>query len=129
VRLTGEPLRGSVDRIGREVDRQTHEVMVDVLLAELPSQLAIGRRADVYIEVERRKNVTRIPIAFLRRDGSGAFVYAAREDRVARTPVQIGIIGRDFVEVTSGLAPDDVVLDAPTPGGELAIGRRWTAVP
>ena len=42
---------------------------------------------------------------------------------------QSSIIGRDFVEVTSGLVPGDVVLDAPRPGAELALGRRWTADP
>jgi HlyD family secretion protein len=125
----GDPLQGSVDRIGREVDRQTHEVLVDVLLAKVPSQLAIGQRADVYIETDRRKNVTRIPVAFLRREGMGAFVYLGREGRVARTPVQIGLVGRDYVEVTSGLVAGDVVLDAPTPGGELAVGRRWAEAP
>ena len=124
---TGDPLHGSVDRVGREVDRQTHEVLVDVLLARVPDHVAIGRRADVLVEVERKKNVTRIPAAFLRRDGAGAYVHVGRSGRVARTPVEIGVIGRDFVEVTTGLQPDDVVLVAPTPGGELAVGRRWTA--
>jgi len=124
---TGEPSRGKVDRIGREVDRQTHEVLVDVLLARVPSQLAIGHRADVYIEVERRANVTRIPLAFLRRDAASAFAFVDRDGRISRAPVQVGVIGRDFVEVTAGLQPDDVVLDAPTPGAELAVGRRWTA--
>jgi HlyD family secretion protein len=127
--VTAAPMRGIVDRVGREIDRQTHEVLVDVLLPAVPSELAIGRRADVHIEIERRRNVTRIPLALLRRDGGAVFVYSDREGRVARTPVQIGAIGRDFVEVTSGLSPDDVVLDAPKPGGELAIGRRWTAAP
>lgn len=125
----GEPFRGSVDRIGREVDRQTHEVLVDVLLAQVPPQLAIGHRADVHIQVERRENVIRIPLAFLRRDAASAFAFVDREGRIARTPVQIGAIGRDFVEVTAGLRPDDVVLDAPAPSAELGVGRRWTAAP
>jgi DNA-binding transcriptional LysR family regulator len=42
---TGVPLRGTVDRIGREVDRQTHEVLVDVLLGVVPTRLAIGHRS------------------------------------------------------------------------------------
>lgn len=124
---SGAPTRGVVDRVGHEVDRQTHEVLVDVLLPEVPAQVAFGRRADVYIETERKKDVTRIPLAFLRHDGGGSFVYVDREGRVARAAVQIGVVGRDFVEVTSGLQPAEVVLDAPRPGGELALGRRWSA--
>lgn len=125
----GDPLRGAVDRIGREVDRQTHEVLVDVLLVQVPARLAIGHRADVHIELERRQRVTRIPIAFLRRDGAGTFAFVDREGRIARVPLHVGATGRDMVEITSGLKPGETVLDAPTPGGALTVGRRWSAEP
>lgn len=125
----GEPLRGSVDRIGREVDRQTHEVLVDVLLAQVPARLAIGHRADVHIALERRVQVTRVPLAFLRRDTTGSFVLIDREGRIARAALQLGVMGRDMVEVKSGLKPGDTVLDARTPGGALEVGRRWSSEP
>jgi HlyD family secretion protein len=124
-----EPLRGSVDRIGREVDRQTHEVLVDVLLAQVPARLAIGHRADVHIELERRARVLRVPLAFLRRDTSGTYVFVDRDGRIARAPVQIGAMGRESVEVRSGLKLGETVLDARAPGGTLAIGRRWSSEP
>lgn len=125
----GDPLRGTVDRIGREVDRQTHEVLVDVLLANVPARLAIGHRADVHIALERRAHVTRIPIAFLRHDSVGAFVFVDRAGKIARAPAQVGHVGRDMVEVLSGLTPGDVVLDARRPGASLTVGRRWSAEP
>lgn len=123
------PLRGSVDRIGREVDRQTHEVLVDVLLAQVPARLAIGHRADVHIELERRAQVLRVPLAFLRRDASGTYVFVDRDGRIARAPVQIGALGRDLVEVRAGVKLGDTVLDARAPGGTLAVGRRWSSAP
>jgi HlyD family secretion protein len=126
---TGEPLKGSVDRIGREVDRQTHEVLVDVLLAQLPTPLAIGHRADVHVAIERRANVTRLSLSFLRSDAAGAFVFIDRAGRIERAPVKVGAVGRDYVEVTSGLQPGDTVLDGLTPGEALVVGRRWSAVP
>jgi HlyD family secretion protein len=122
----GAPLRGTVDRIGREVDRQTHEILVDVLLAKIPARVAIGHRADVHIAIERRANVPRIPLAFLRRDPAGTFVFLDDQGRMARAPVQIGVIGRDFVEVTAGLKPGATVLDPPTTDASLATGRRWS---
>jgi HlyD family secretion protein len=125
----GEPLRGTVDRIGREVDRQTHEVLVDVLLAQVPARLAIGHRADVHIALEQHTNVPRIPLAFLRRDPAGAFVFVDRAGRIARAPVQLGMFGRDHVEVAAGLMPSEIVLEAPTPGGALTLGRKWSATP
>jgi len=125
----GEPLHGSVDRIGREVDRQTHEVLVDVLLSQVPARLAIGHRADVHIALERRPQVTRVPLPFLRRDAAGTFLFVDREGRIARAPVQIGITGRNMVEVKSGLSPGGTVLDTRAPGGTLEVGRRWSLEP
>ena len=49
-------LLATVDRIGREVDLQTHELLVDVLLTAVPARIAIGQRADVWIEVEDKPN-------------------------------------------------------------------------
>lgn len=126
--LVGAPdraLDGSVDRIGREVDRQTHEAFVDVLLTKPPPRLAVGQRADVHVAVERRGGVTRIPLAFLRRDPAGTFVYVDAGGRIARAAVETGTVGRDFVEVASGLKPGDVVLDGTTPASSLTLGRRW----
>lgn len=116
---------GAVDRIGREVDRQTHELLVDVLLEKPPARVAIGQRADVWIEVERRRDAARLPAAFVRRDAEGAFTWVDRGGRVARARVTLGLAGREHVEVLSGLAAGDVVLDAPEPGAALPEGRRW----
>jgi HlyD family secretion protein len=116
---------GAVDRIGREVDRQTHELLVDVILDKPPARLAIGQRADVWIEVDRRRGVVRLPIAFLRRDPGGAFAWVDRGGRVARVALALGLVSGEHAEVTSGLDAGDVVLDPVDPGGSLGEGRRW----
>ena len=52
---------GTVERIGREVDRQTHELLVDVTVHELPTNFAVGQRADAWIEVGRRAADASVP--------------------------------------------------------------------
>jgi len=117
-------LTGRVDRIGREVDRQTHELLVDVLLPTAPPRVAIGQRADVWIEVERRPDVARVPVAYLRRDAGGDHCLVDRGGRIRRIPVRVGLHGSDLVEITGGLATGDLVLDPGARGGD-AEGRRW----
>ena len=122
---SGEPAHtGKVDRIGREVDRQTHELLVDVLLSEVPARVAMGQRADVWIETARRTDVLRVPLAFVRRDAAGAYCLVDRGGRVGRAAVTLGLDGRQLVEVT-GLSAGDTVLD-PLDAGSVE-GRRWRA--
>jgi HlyD family secretion protein len=45
---------GRVDRIGRQSDRQTHELLVDVELLERPPLFAVGQRADVRIQTAQK---------------------------------------------------------------------------
>lgn len=125
--LPGRTAAGRLDRIGREADRQTHELLVEVALVEVPDPVALGQRADVWIEADRRRGVVRIPTGFLRRAGEVAYCYVARGGKIARVAVTTGAFGRDELEILDGLAAGDVVLDAIKPGASLPIGRRFTA--
>jgi len=128
VRLGSEgsaSLSGHVDRIGREVDRQTHELLVDVLLTAPPARIAIGQRADAWIEIDRHADVVKLPFAFVQRAGSDVFAYVDRDGRIERRPIRIGAEGVAEVEVVSGLSAGDTALTAPSPGTLLAEGRRW----
>jgi HlyD family secretion protein len=120
-----QPTSGKVAHISWEADRQTHEVLVDVVADHLGQRVAIGQRADVRIEVARHPGVLRVPLAMLRRDGTGAFVYVDRGGKIAIVRPELGITGRDHVEVLGGLVEGDVLLDTSSPGGTLPEGRRW----
>ena len=49
----GRSYVGQVARLGRDVDRETREFLVDVRVRELPENWAVGQRAEVYIETGR----------------------------------------------------------------------------
>lgn len=105
---------GRVANIGREVDRNTHELLVDVAVLELPKNFAIGQRADAWIEVGRADTTVHVP-----RGWCDATCLVDDGGRVASRPVTLGLVGRDDVQVLAGLVPGDVVL---APGAPL--GRR-----
>lgn len=116
---------GSVSRLGAEVDRETREFIVDVLVSELPKTWAIGQRAEVYIEVERVEDALVVPARLIgRRDGaSGVFVH--EEGRARWREVVLGLAGRGIVEVKEGLKVGDQVLEASGKRG-LKDGARVT---
>lgn len=103
---------GRVERIGREVDRLTHELRVDVAVLELPRNFALGQRADAWIETSRREGVASVPRGWC--EGGCAVV---EDGRVASRRVTLGVAGRERVEVVEGLTPDDVVLAPGAPAG------------
>jgi HlyD family secretion protein len=121
------PVPGRVSRIAWESDRQTHELVVEITPERLDRRIAIGQRADVRVELARRADVLRLPIAALHRDAAGAFVYVDRGGEIARARPRLGVTGADHVEVLDGLVEGDRVLSAPGAGASLPVGRRWEA--
>jgi HlyD family secretion protein len=118
---------GVVARVGREADRETREIVVDVRVERLPANWAVGQRAEVYIRVDRRADVVVVPASLvLVRDGRSGVMIDERGTARWRE-ISIGLRGRDVVEVTSGLASGDVVVSPATPTADpLRDGRRIT---
>lgn len=118
---------GAVSRVGREADRETREIVVDVRVERLPANWAVGQRAEVYIRVDRREGVTVLPagLVLVREGKTGVMVDDAGTARWRE--VAVGLRGREVVEITSGLSPGDVVVSpASASAGALRQGRRIT---
>ena len=123
-------LRGKVARVGHEVDRETRELLVDVLFDAPPENLVFGQRVDLWVELARRTDVLRIPAhVVIQRDGQeGALV--ADGTRAKFRALEFGERGRELVEVTGGLSVGDVVL-TPSVGKNkrLKDGQRIRLLP
>ena len=102
---------GVVVRLGREVDRETRELLVDVGFDAAPKTLIFGQRVDLFIELDRASAVLSIPSSSIAHiDGrEGAFVE--QDSRAVFRPLELGRRGRDRVEVVRGLSEAEVVLD------------------
>jgi len=120
----GHAYRGEVSRLGRQADRETREFTVDVRVLELPTNWAVGQRAEVYIETARKTRVTVLPAqCVLWRDGKPG-VYIRQGQHAAWRDLTLGLSGREVVEVVAGLEPGDWVV-VPVGGKTTAIeGRR-----
>ncbi len=121
----GVAYEGVVARVGREADRETREIVVDVRVEKLPANWAVGQRAEVYIQVDRRDGVTTLPAwLVLVRDGRTGVMWD--DDGTAKwREITVGLRGRENVQVTGGLSPGDVVVSlAAQSSGPLRDGRR-----
>lgn len=116
------PLAARVDRVAVEGDRQTHEVLVDLELVELPPRIVFGQRADGFIALEVVPSSIRIPQGAC--DVARGRCPVERGGKVAYVDVKLGLQGNDWVEVQSGLASGDVVLLPEPSSGAPPAGRR-----
>lgn len=114
---------GTVARLGREVDRETREFVVDVRVKDLPKNWAIGQRAEVFVEVDRSTDALAVPARLVRRraDATGVFVHS--DGRAHWRAVKLGLQGRGVVEVKDGLQAGEAVLER-SDGRPLRDGGR-----
>jgi RND family efflux transporter MFP subunit len=125
--LRSEPDRsfpGSVVRLGREADRETREFVVDVQILELPFHWAVGQRAEVYIETDRRRSAVLLPAKYVvrRDDQTGAFIK--QNDHAKWRPLTLGLRSTEMVEVTEGLRPGETVVIPSDRRHSLRDGQR-----
>jgi len=119
--------RGAVVRIGRETDPETREFLVDVQPAKLPEQWSVGQRAEVYIQIAAKSQATLLPSRFLvKRDGEPG-VFVAVQGRAQWRTLQLGVEGRESVEVLEGVTPGEiVVMPTDLKTGQLTDGQKVT---
>jgi len=115
---------GQVYRLGREADRETREFVVDVRVLELPANWAVGQRADVFIETERKPEVTVLPPAFVvwRENEPGVFINA--HGSAEWRPLVLGLRRHDLVEIVRGVEPGEFVVMPSGGQTTLQAGRR-----
>ena len=122
------PRVGTVLRVGREVDRESREFLIDVQISDPPAQWAIGQRAEVYIRTAAAEGVVSLPWRLLlTRDGVEG-VWLDDHGRAVWRPLSLGLRGLEAVAVTAGLAAGDVVIiPVGGPTAMLREGQRITS--
>lgn len=103
---------GSIIRISPEVDRETREFLVDVKPDQLPQGWAVGQRAEVFIATGAKDDVVRISVRMIRWRENQAGVWTSENGRARWRPLELGMAGREFIEVVRGLNENDTVIVA-----------------
>ncbi len=108
----GRSFPGRVSRLGREMDRETREFLVDVRVNEMPKNWTLGQRAEVFIETGRRSEAVLLPSDFLQWKSSRAGVFVNAGGKAQWREVTPGSRGKDHVAIQQGLSAGDQVVRA-----------------
>jgi HlyD family secretion protein len=115
---------GKVVRLGREADRETREFIVEVRVLELPTNWAVGQRAEVFVEVAKKEDALTVPAQLIEKRNGQSGLFAKVGNRAKWEATKLGLHSRRDVEVLEGLAAGDVVISPAVPGATLSDGRR-----
>ncbi|MDD5104321.1 MAG: efflux RND transporter periplasmic adaptor subunit [Desulfuromonadaceae bacterium] len=110
----GEQLTGQVARLGRQSDRVTEELEVDVAFSEPLKQFRLGEQSDVYIVTDTKKDTQSLPSAAIVTRDKKRGVWVIKDGRLTFKEVTIGIEDRSsLTEILAGLDAADRVAVAP----------------
>ena len=109
VTIGSRTVRGHLTAISPEVNNNlvTGRVAFD---DAVPPELRQNQRISTRIVLDNRDGVVQLPRGSFIDVGGGRYAYVLRDGVAQRTPITLGAVAIDRVEVTSGLSPDDVVV-------------------
>ncbi|MCS5734694.1 efflux RND transporter periplasmic adaptor subunit [Herbiconiux daphne] len=126
---TDTALTGVVSAIGvLDVSTDSSTPTYDVTVAIDPADAALlnGASAQVEVAVASQQSVLTVPTSAVHRSGTDYTVDVLSNGDSTATPVEVGAMGAERTEVTSGLAEGDVVvladLNADVPGTDDTTG-------
>ena len=129
-----QPFAARVQAIAPVVDAQRGAIEVKLALPQTPPTfLREDMTLSVQVETGRRERALVVPTAALdgaqQADPAAATVRIARDGRVERRPLRLGLRTLDAVEVIEGLSAGDVVLlgPAPAPGQRVRVDTAKSA--
>ena len=120
--LPGRRFTGTVDRVAPVVDTGSGTFRV-VAGFEGDGELQAGMFSRLAIRYDQREDALVVPRRALLEDGGEPAVYAVREGKASRVPLELGYSDGGWVEVRKGLAEGEAVVVA----GKAAL-REGTAV-
>lgn len=103
---------GTVLRIAPVVDEETRTAAVEIEIDNPGHELKPGMYARVTLVFARKERAPVLPVAALLERGERPYVFVVDEagESAIRREVRTGLFDGRFVEILSGLAPDDAVV-------------------
>ena len=122
----GEQWAGQVARLGRQSDRVTEELQVDVAFSLPLKNFRLGEQSEVYITTEVKKSVPSLPSAALVTNNNKQGVWVVDNGKLKFKTVTVGIRDHgNFTEITGGLdGTERVVVTDPSKMAKFRDGMK-----
>lgn len=108
---SGITYTGTITEIGETVDQQSGGLFLVKAITEADGEkLASGTAVKLTVDTYRAENAVLIPYDAVHFESEQAYVFVIVDYKAVRTPVTIGLISEDTVEITEGLAAGSQVV-------------------
>jgi multidrug efflux system membrane fusion protein len=102
---------GTLLTVDNQIDPSTGTVRLKAVFPNEDGALFPNQFVNARLLLEVKHGVTLVPSVAVQRGAKGTFVYVVKEDRtVTVRPVTVGVAHGDDASISSGLAPDEVVV-------------------
>jgi membrane fusion protein, multidrug efflux system len=118
----GRVFEGQIARYASSLDLATRTMLTEVDIDNPRRQVYPRSYAHVTIDLIRHADALSVPVAALGGSAGSPQLIVVNNDRLAQIPVRIGIDDGSYVEITSGLSPDSLVVSTYNSG--LTSGTR-----
>jgi multidrug efflux system membrane fusion protein len=109
--LTTKLAQGSLTTVDNQVDPTTGTLKLRATFQNPKGTLYPNQFVNLRLLVQEKRGVTLVPTAAIQRNSQSTYVYVVNADKtVAVRPIVLGISEGNDSEVTSGLAPGEVVV-------------------
>ena len=103
--------RGRLTTVDNQIDQTTGTLKLRAVYSNHDGSLFPNAFVNARLLVDEKKDVTLVPNAAVQRNGSKTFVYLVKPDHsVTVREVSIGTANAEDSEITSGVAPGDVLV-------------------
>src|SRR5579884_2150920 len=111
----GRVFNGVVARYASSLDLATRTMMTEIDIDNPSHQLYPRMYAHVILDLVRHPDVLRLPVNAIGELGKSPFVFLVSDGHLVRRPVSVGINDGHYVEITSGLTGQELVVSAMRP--------------
>jgi len=102
---------GTLLTVDNQIDPNTGTVRLKAVFPNEDGALFPNQFVNARLLLEVKRGMTLVPSAAVQRGAKGTFIYVVKEDKtVAVRPVTVGVTHGDEASISSGLAPEELVV-------------------